>query len=200
MKAILKVSPLLKEYELRYKPVIITVNEFTEKSALDFSGKMTLAHNTGQPIIPIVIDSYGGQVYSLMSMIAEIRSATLPIATIVQGKAMSCGAVLATFGAPGMRYMDPDATFMIHDVSSMAWGKIAEMKADVEEAGRLNEKIFTMMDRNCGQPDGFFMKKLKKKDRADWYLDAKKCKKYGIVNSLKMPTMKINVSCDITIK
>ena len=200
MKAILKVSPLIKECELRYKPVIITVNEFTEKSALEFSGKMTLAHNTGQPIIPIVIDSYGGQVYSLMSMIAEIRSATLPIATIVQGKAMSCGAVLTTFGAPGMRYMDPDATFMIHDVSSMAWGKIAEMKADVEEAGRLNEKIFTMMDRNCGQPDGFFMKKLKKKDRADWYLDAKKCKKYGIVNSLKMPTMKINVSCDITIK
>tara|TARA_Y100000592_G_scaffold41018_1_gene64953 strand:- start:3310 stop:3912 length:603 start_codon:yes stop_codon:yes gene_type:complete len=200
MKAILKVSPLIKDYELRYKPVIITVNEFTEKSALEFSTKMTLAHNTGQPLIPIVIDSYGGQVYSLMSMIAEIRSASLPIATIVQGKAMSCGAVLTTFGAPGMRYMDPDATFMIHDVSSMAWGKIAEMKADVEEAGRLNEKIFTMMDRNCGQPDGFFMKKLKKKDRADWYLDAKKCKKYGIINHLKMPTMKISVNCDITVK
>ena len=200
MKAILKVSPLIKDYELRYKPVIVTVNEFTEKSAKEFSGQMTLAHNTGQPIIPIVIDSYGGQVYSLMSMIAEIRSATLPVATIVQGKAMSCGAVLTTFGAPGMRYMDPDATFMIHDVASGMAGKIAELKADVDEATRLNEKIFAMMDKNCGQPEGFFMKKLKKKDRADWYLDAKKCKKYGIINHLRMPTMKINVKCDIDIK
>ncbi len=200
MKAIVKISPLIKEVEFRYKPVIITVNEFTEKSALEFSAKMTLAHNTGQKVIPIVIDSYGGQVYSLMSMIAEIRAASLPIATIVQGKAMSCGAVLTTFGAPGMRYMDPDATFMIHDVSSMSWGKIAEMKAGVDEAERLNRKIFGMMDKNCNQPEGFFMKKLKKKDIADWYLTSKKCKKHNIINHLRMPTMKINVSCDIEVK
>jgi len=200
MKAIVKISPLIKEVEFRYKPVIITVNEFTEKTALEFSAKMTLAHNTGQKVIPIVIDSYGGQVYSLMSMIAEIRAASLPIATIVQGKAMSCGAVLTTFGAQGMRFMDPDATFMIHDVSSMSWGKIAEMKAGVDEAERLNKKIFAMMDKNCNQPEGFFMKKLKKKDRADWYLTAKKCKKHNIINHLRMPTMKINVSCDIEVK
>ena len=200
MKAIVKISPLIKEVEFRYKPVIITVNEFTEKTALEFSAKMTLAHNTGQKVIPVVIDSYGGQVYSLMSMIAEIRAASLPIATIVQGKAMSCGAVLTTFGAQGMRFMDPDATFMIHDVSSMSWGKIAEMKAGVDEAERLNKKIFAIMDKNCNQPEGFFMKKLKKKDRADWYLTAKKCKKHNIVNHLRMPTMKINVSCDIEVK
>ena len=99
-----------------------------------------------------------------------------------------------------MRFMDPDATFMIHDVSSMSWGKIAEMKAGVDEAERLNKKIFAIMDKNCNQPEGFFMKKLKKKDRADWYLTAKKCKKHNIVNHLRMPTMKINVSCDIEVK
>ena len=73
------VSPLLKEYELRRNPVIIRVNEFTEKSAKEFSQKIAMAHNTGQKVIPIIIDSYGGQVYSLMSMIAEIKSASLPI-------------------------------------------------------------------------------------------------------------------------
>jgi len=200
MNFLTEVSSLIKTLELKHEPIIITVNEFTEESASEFGAAISLAHNTGQNVIPIIIDSFGGQVYSLMSMIAEIRSASLPIATIVQGKAMSCGAVLTTFGAPGMRYMDPDATFMIHDVSSMAWGKVAEMKAGVDEAERLNRKIFAMMDKNCGQPEGFFMKKLKKKDRVDWYLNAKKCKKHGIVNHLKMPTMKINVSCDIEVK
>jgi len=111
MKYKFRVSPLLKEYELRRNPIIIHVNEFNDKSAKEFSQSMAIAHNTGQKVIPIVIDSYGGEVYSLMNMISEIKSATLPVATIVQGKAMSCGAVLFTFGTEGKRYMDPDVNW-----------------------------------------------------------------------------------------
>ena len=92
-----EVSPLIKEVELRKSPIIIRVNRFDEKSANEFSHKMALAHSTGQKVIPVVIDSYGGQVYSLMSMIAAIESSELPVATIVEGKAMSCGAVLLSF-------------------------------------------------------------------------------------------------------
>ena len=87
-------DPKVKELELRHNPVIIRVNKFDEESANEFAMKMALAHNTGQPIIPVVIDSYGGQVYSLMSMISAIRASELPVSTIVEGKAMSCGVVL----------------------------------------------------------------------------------------------------------
>ena len=129
-------SPLLKEYELRTLPVIIRVNEFTEKSARDFGQKMAMAQSTGQDVIPILIDSYGGQVYSLLSMISDINHSDIPVATIAQGKAMSCGAVLLTCGAPGLRFMDEHATVMIHDVSSMSWGKVEEIKADASECDR----------------------------------------------------------------
>ncbi len=67
------VAPEIKEFELTYNPVIINVNKFDEESAKDFRDKMSMAHNTGQKVIPVVIDSYGGQVYSLMSMIASIK-------------------------------------------------------------------------------------------------------------------------------
>jgi len=200
MKVILNKSNLLKECELHYKPVLIYVNEFNEKSAKDFSSRMTLAHNTGQPVIPIIIDSYGGQVYSLLNMISEIKHSSLPIMTIIQGKAMSCGAVLATFGQEGMRFAAPSSTVMIHDVSSGMFGKVSELKADVKEAERLNQKIFAMMDKNCNQPDGFFMKKLKQKDRADWYLTAKKAKKINFVNHLRVPTLTIDIGVKIKIK
>lgn len=200
MKIIYNRSRLLKECELHYSPMIIYVNEFTNKSAKEFSQKMALAHNTGQPIIPIVIDSYGGEVYSLMNMISEISNSDLPIMTIAQGKAMSCGAVLLSFGDDGMRYADPDATIMIHDVASGTFGKIAELKSDVKEAERLNKKIFSMVDINCGQPDGFFMKKIKERDRADWYLTAKKAKKFNLVNSLRVPTFKVDVEVKMKIK
>ena len=53
---------------------------------------------------------------------------------------MSCGAILFSFGVDGMRYMDPDATVMIHDVSSMGWGKVEEIKADAKEVERLKSE------------------------------------------------------------
>ena len=58
-------SSLLKEFELANNPVIVTVNKFDEQSADDFRNKFSMAQNTGQKVIPVVIDSYGGQVYSL---------------------------------------------------------------------------------------------------------------------------------------
>ena len=192
-----KVSPLIKDIELRKPPVIVRVNKFTEDSAKKFHQEMAMAHSSGQKVIPIVIDSYGGQVYSLMSMIAAITASELPVATIVEGKAMSCGAVLLSFGEDGMRFADPNATIMIHDVSSGAFGKIEEMKADVKEAERLDEKIFTMMARNCGKKDDYFKKKVFNKKHADWFMDAQEAKKNGLVNHLRVPKLSIKVDVDI---
>ena len=192
-----KVSPLIKEIELRKPPIMIRVNRFNEKSATDFATKMAMAHSTGQKVIPIIIDSYGGEVYSLMSMISAIRASDIPVATIVEGKAMSCGAVLLTFGEDGMRFADPDATIMIHDVSSGCFGKIEEMKADVKEAERLDDKIFTMMARNCGKKDDYFKKKVFNKKHADWFMDAQEAKKHGLVNHLRVPKLNIKVDVDI---
>ena len=192
-----QVSPLIKEVELRKPPIIVSVNKVTEDSAKKFHQEMAAAHNSGQKVIPIVIDSYGGQVYSLMSMIAAIESSELPIATIVQGKAMSCGAVLLSFGEQGMRFADPNATVMIHDVSSGGQGKIEELKADVKEAERLDEKIFTMMARNCGKKDDFFKKKVFNKKHADWFMDAQEAKRHGLVNHLRLPKFRIKIDADI---
>lgn len=192
-----EIDPKVKEIELRKQPVIIRVNKFDEESAKKFAQEMAQAHNTGQKVIPIVIDSYGGQVYSLMSMISAIKHSEIPVATIVEGKAMSCGAVLFSFGEEGMRFMDPNATVMIHDVSSMDFGKVEELKAGATEADRLNTAIYTMMARNCGKKDDYFMKIVDKKKHADWFLDAEEAKKHGMANQLRVPKIHIKVSVDI---
>ena len=67
-----EISPLVKEMELMQQPVIITVNEYTEQSVQKFNEQMCLAQNSGQKVIPIEIDSDGGQVYSSMSMISSV--------------------------------------------------------------------------------------------------------------------------------
>ena len=197
MKWTSSVSPLIKEVELRKSPVIIRVNKFDEESAKKFDQEFAQAHNTGQKVIPVVIDSYGGQVYSLMAMISSISHSELPVATIVEGKAMSCGAVLFSFGTQGYRFMDPNATVMIHDVSSMDMGKVEELKAGALEADRLNTIIYTMMAQNCGKKDDYFMKIVDKKKHADWFLDAKQAKRHGMANHLRVPKLNINVTVDI---
>ena len=135
-----------------------------------------------------------------MSMIAAMSDAELPVATIVEGKAMSCGAVLFSFGEDGLRFMDKDSTVMIHDVSSMELGKIEEVKAGAKEAERLNDKIYTMMARNCGKKDDYFLKIVDKKKHADWFLDGEECKKHDLANHLRLPTMSIDVSVSIEIE
>ena len=191
------IDPKIKEIELRKQPIIIRVNKFDENAAKKFAQEIAQAHNTGQPVIPVVIDSYGGQVYSLMSMIAAINHAELPVATIVEGKAMSCGAILFSFGEQGLRFMDPDATVMIHDVSSMEYGKIEEIKASTEEADRLNQKVYTMMARNCGKKDDYFLKIVHRKGHADWFLDAATAKKHGLANQLRLPKFSIKVGVEL---
>ena len=181
-------------------PIVIRVNKFDEASAKSFSALMSKAQSTGQSIVPVIIDSYGGQVYSLMSMISDIKHSKIPVATIVQGKAMSCGAILFSCGAEGKRFMDPDATLMIHDVSSMSWGKVEEVKVSAEETDRLNQKIYHMMAENCGQDENYFLEIVHDKGHADWFLDAKECKKHKLANHLRVPTMKIETQVKIDFK
>ena len=150
---------IIKEIDKRIKstkledicdlPIVVTVNKFTEESAKQFAEDMEKAENSYQHIIPIVIDSYGGSVYSLLSMIDVIKNSKKIVATISLSKSMSCGAVLLTFGTEGYRFAGLNSTVMIHEVSSMTFGKITEIKADAAEADRLNNIIFSMMDKNC---------------------------------------------------
>ena len=197
MKTTVTCSPLLKEPELKSAPIIVRVNEFNNKAAKEFAAQISAAHNTGQSVIPVIIDSYGGQVYSLMAMISSIKHAELPVATIIEGKAMSCGAILFSFGDEGMRFMDTAATLMIHDVSSSVWGKVEEVKADAAESERLNQTVYKMMARNCGKKDDYFLEHIHDLGHADWFLDAAEAKKHNLANQIRVPKFNITVNVSI---
>jgi len=193
MNIVSKVDPRIKEVELRQAPMYIRVNKFDESSAKKFADDMSKAHNTGQTVIPVVIDSYGGQVYSLMAMISAINAAHLPVATIVSGKAMSCGAILFSFGNEQMRYVDRDATIMIHDVSSFEKGKVEEIKASAEETERLNRKVYEMMALNCGKHRDYFLEIVHTRGHADWFLDADEACKHNLANHIGTPRLEVAV-------
>ncbi len=193
------IDPKVRELELRHSPVMIRVNKFTEESAAEFATKMAMAHNTGQSVIPVVIDSYGGQVYSLMSMISSINASEIPVATIVEGKAMSCGVILFSCGQEGLRFVTPEATLMIHDVSSGAFGKNEEIQASAKETNRLNKMIYTILADNCKKPRDYFTKEVKRRGRADWYVTPNKAVKMGLADHVGLPKLQIDVDVQINL-
>jgi ATP-dependent Clp protease protease subunit len=178
-------------------PQIIRVVNFDEPAVKEFRESFIKALNTRQPVIPIVIDSYGGQVYSLRAMVGLLKTSPVPIATIVEGKAMSCGSLLFSCGTEGLRFMCPQSTLMIHDVSKFAFGKVEELKADVKEADRLNQEVFTMMARNVGQPDKYFLDLIHEKGHAEWFLTPEEAKAHKLANHIRLPNFRVKLSADI---
>jgi ATP-dependent Clp protease protease subunit len=171
----------------------VYVNEFSEEAVKIFLEDITKANNTSQPIIPIYIDSYGGDVYALMAMIDIIESSDKPCATICVGKAMSCGAVLLACGEKGHRYISKNATIMIHDVSSFSEGKSEEIKSDAAETERLQKQFYKMLDTKCERKDGYFDKLVFNKGRSNLYLDAEQCVKHGLVDEIKIPKFTVEI-------
>jgi len=178
-------------------PHTIRVNKFDEQASKEFSQHFMLAENTAQEIIPIIIDSYGGQVYSLLSMVDVIKSSKKKIATIIEGKAMSCGAILFSCGAEGYRFMGPYSTLMIHDVSAGNFGKIEEIKSSAAETERLNKIIYTLMAQNVGKPDNYFSDIVHQKGHAEWYLTPEEALYHNLANKVGIPKFNIKLSIDV---
>lgn len=200
MKYIINIDPRIKikNFEEHCNvPVYIRFSgDFTEASAEKFCEELEAAEDvalkSGQEVIPVVINSYGGEIYALLAMIDMIKACKVPIATIVEGKAMSAGAALFCMGAEGHRYIGPNATVMIHEASSGAFGKNEEIKSSSAETDRLNQHMLKMMAKNCGKEENYFVDIIHEKKHADWYLDAKECLKHNIANVIGIPTFTVD--------
>lgn len=184
------------------EPVIIRVTNFNESASKNFINDMARAHTTGQKIIPVICDSYGGQAYSLLAMIDVLEKSKIPVATIIEGKAMSAGVFFAVCGTKGYRYVAPNATIMIHDISSGSIGKVSEIQSNAKETERLNKKVFNILDQKTGKEKDFFWNKLQDQGRADWYFNAKTAKKYRLVDHIGIPdfNIKVNISQRLTLR
>jgi ATP-dependent Clp protease protease subunit len=183
------------------KPKRITVNKFDEESALKFADDFAAALDTGQTVIPVFIDSYGGEVYALFAMADIIEQSPVPVATIVIGKAMSAGAVLLSCGTDGYRFASQNAAVMIHEAHCGYWGKNEEIQSSAQQTERVNHTLWEMLSTNCGKEIGYFEKIYRQeKARADWFLTPHECKLHNLVNHIGIPYMTQSVNVQTLLK
>lgn len=200
MNAYLRLGPNLNAGAEEHvkRPVVVTVNEFDEAALRQFTQDFSRAHETGQSAIPIVIDSFGGSPYTLLGMLAVIDSSALPVVTIVEGKAMSCGAMLFAFGTE--RYIAPHAAVMLHDLSSEIEGKTADLRVDSDETARLQNLLFARMAQQCKKPPTYFGTLLDRNKHADLYLTAEDAKRHGLATHIGVPFLVSEVTVTHTLR
>lgn len=174
-----KVEPVVKIAEDR-----ITINAFTEEAAAKFNNLVfkVSEKDDHEPII-IYIDSYGGYVDGLMSMISVMDSVPNPFITVATGKAMSAGAVLLSHG--DIRCIGKHARVMLHEMSAAAIGNINDIKTDTAEHERLNDYLVSLLAQNCKKTSKQ-LRRLWGKDR-DLYMNAKQSVEFGIADHIGIP-------------
>lgn len=167
----------------------IVVNKFTEESARDFRKKV-LAKASIDPNMPIIvyIDSYGGYVDSLNSMIGTMHQVPNPFITVCVGKAMSCGAILLAAG--DHRFCDSNARILIHEVSGGSIGPVNELEADAKETRRLNNQMMNFLAKRCKYTYKEIKDMMKEQDSRDIVLTPKKALEWGLVEVIGMPVVK----------
>lgn len=181
-------------------PKIVVVNSFNETAVNSFRNDFADALKTGQEIVPIVIDSYGGIVDSLLSMADIIKRSPIPVATIVSGKAMSCGSILFSCGTEGYRYIGDFGRVLIHPVKSGEYGHHEDLKVNAKEAKRLNKLILQMMAKNCRHNKNFFINKLRENVNTNWYLTPQDCLDVNLAQHIGTPMFNISVNVGIEFK
>lgn len=168
----------------------IWVHEFTIESAERFRNQL-LMQSMIDPQCPIVIhiNSYGGLVDSLASMLETMDELSNPMITVCHGTAMSCGAVLLSHG--DIRFIGHHSRVMIHEVSGGSGGDVHDVHADAIELKRMNEKFMGLLAKNCGIKGGYqaLRKLIKNQDGRDYYMDAEQALKFGVVDKIGLPKL-----------
>lgn len=168
----------------------ILVTNFNADSTKDFILKFNQLENKKEvKLIPIFINSYGGEVYSLLAMIDMIKLSKKVVVTIGVGKAMSCGSVLLAAGTSGYRYMSENCDMVIHEASALEWGKTTDFKNRADQLDRLNTKLAQLLAKFSKKSLDFYKKKLKEKANIDWYISAQEAKSLGLVDHIGVPKL-----------
>ena len=165
----------------------IWVNHFDEKHAQKFRNHVLRIAERGEEIvIPIYIDSYGGNVDSLAKMIETMDNVPNRFITICQGKAMSCGAVLLSHG--DIRYCGKYSRVMIHHVHCGSWGDTYSLQAISDETSRMNEVFSKLLAENCGKTYEELQTLIKDTTSGkEIWMDANDAYEFGIVDHVGTP-------------
>jgi ATP-dependent Clp protease protease subunit len=130
--------------------------------------------------ISLFINSPGGVVTAGMAMYDTMQFIKCDVSTIVMGQACSMGSLLAQAGAPGKRFMLPNARHMIHQPSGGARGQATDMEIQVREILEMKKNLTNIYVRHNSV--GKTYEDLSRDMERDFFMSAQQALEYGLVD------------------
>lgn len=158
-----------------------SVDEF---SLLDFMAKTrTILKNrpeeNAKDPISVVIDSFGGDVYSTLGIIDFMENLEVPVNTIARGRCMSAAAIILACGT-GERMASKRTSLMLHNSSGGASGTARELRINIEHHDKLDGELYSILADKTKKPESWWKENL----RNDLYINADKALDLGIIDSI----------------
>ena len=132
--------------------------------------------------INLYINSPGGEVTAGMAIYDTMQFIKCDVATIVMGQACSMGSLLASSGAPGKRFILPNARTMCHQPSGGAGGQATDMEIQVNEILKMKKALTQIyVDHNS---KGKTFKQLSAMCERDYFMSAQETIDNGFADSI----------------
>jgi ATP-dependent Clp protease, protease subunit len=162
----------------------IWVTEFDSKAAVEFCNALfrKAEQDPTKPIL-IYINSPGGEVSGMLSMISAMDAVPNKTITVSMGFAMSAGCFLLAHG--DFRFASPYTRVMLHKIQGGFIGSLDDLQNETEEMSRLNEQMFGLFASDTGKSVEEITEAVKIK--RELYFSATEAKDFGIIDVVGIP-------------
>lgn len=132
--------------------------------------------------ITMFINSPGGSVTAGMAIYDTMQFIRPNVSTYVMGQACSMGSLLAQAGAPGKRFILPNARHMIHQPSGGAGGQATDMEIQVKEILTMKKSLTEIYVKHNSRGKNF--EQLKQDMERDFFMSAQQAVDYGLADQV----------------
>ncbi len=150
------------------------------------------------PQITLIINTFGGMCahgLALYDTIETVRGMGVRVCGLVQGSAFSMGSVILQ--ACSVRLVARHSRIMVHQVTSLAFGKLNEMEDQLEESSTTNKRLAEIYaERNtCGLNNvTYWLKFMRGKDK---YIDPQNAVNLGLADAIYQPLIQWDIPLDV---
>lgn len=159
---------------------IYITTEITDAAATEICCQINQLAAESNDDITLWIMSPGGSVNAGLAILDTMAVCGCDICTVVMGIAASMGAVLASSGTKGKRFIGPNAEMMIHQALGGVSGQTTDILRTANHIQKTNNRLYGILAANTGKS----IQQIAADCDRDYYLDANEAKCYGLVDHI----------------
>lgn len=175
------------EEELLKKGILVLHGELNEELCNKICKRLLYLQQLGQKKIEIILNSVGGEVYHgllIYNTLEDLRAHGIEI--IIEARGVCASMAVVILQGASLRKASKYTRFLLHEVSSWAFGKASEVKEESQEL----EKVNKMLDEIVTNRSKLTPKQLRKKTKKrDWWISAEEALKYGLIDEIIKPSL-----------